>query len=115
MKGVFRSKEFRGAFQLHEKFREEKPKRAKVIEFNVPKALAIIGTLEAVEYTTTHKGKAVKYRHVFAPGSRPYLAAGPKRNQVFLVGGRYHFTDRGIVDIDAKGKDILDPNHGDDI
>lgn len=111
-KTSFRSRDFSGAFKLHEKFREEIPKRAKAVKFDVPKVVMVMGTLESVEYTTTHKGKVHKYRHDFASGSRPFLAAGPKKNQLFIVGGCYHVTDRGIVDLDTHGKELLDPTHG---
>ncbi len=73
------------------------------------------GTVEAILYRTTHKGEAVLYKHDFAAGSRPFLAAGPRRNQLFLIGGRYHVTDRGIVDLDSHGREIEDHVHGETI
>lgn len=74
----------------------------------IPESLAVIGHVNAIEYDTTRDGPAVFARHDFAGGSRPVLAVGSGRGQVFLLGTRYHFTDRGIVDIDARGNDILD-------
>jgi hypothetical protein len=74
----------------------------------VPEQLAVIGHVAAIEYDTTRDGPAVLARHEFAKGSRPVLAVGNGKGQLFLLGTRYHFTDRGIVDIDAAGKDILD-------
>lgn len=109
----FNRRDFRAAFQLHEKFREAKPTRARVVRApKVPSVLMVLGTCEFIAYRTTHKGKAHFYRHDFAPGSRPLLAAGPKRNQLFLVQGRYHVTERGIVDLDANGEEIDEPLHG---
>jgi hypothetical protein len=105
-------KEFRGAFKLHEQFREAKPTRSKRVKINVPSAMMLMGTVESICYRTTHKGVAHLYKHDFAPGSRPFLAAGAKRNQLFFVEGRYHVTDRGIVDLDAKGREIDDAAHG---
>lgn len=105
-------KEFRGAFKLHEQFRETKPTRTKKVKIDVPSALMLMGTVESICYRTTHKGVAHLYKHDFAPGSRPFLAAGAKKNQLFLVDGRYHVTDRGIVDLDARGKEIDDAAHG---
>lgn len=108
-------KEFRGAFKLHQKFRETTPTKVRKVKVDVPSALMVMGTVEFIGYRTTHQGKAVLYKHDFAPGSRPFLAAGPKRNQAFLIGGRYHVTDRGIVDLDGRGQEIDDPGHGSDL
>lgn len=107
----FKKKEFRDAFKLHTDFREAPVTRAMKTRIVVPKALTVMGHLEFVGYRTTHGRKAQTYKHTFAPGSRPLLCAGPRRNQLFLVGGRYHVTDRGIVDLDAHGHEI-DDAHG---
>ena len=50
-------------------------------------------------------------RHEFAPGSRPLLAVSANGKQLLLLGGRYKFDERGIVDRDAQGRPILDPKH----
>lgn len=108
-------KDFAGAFRLHKEFREPlQTDRVKVrkVKVDIPTALMVQGTVESICYRTTHKGAATLYKHDFAPGSRPFLASGPRKNQVFLIGGRYHVTDRGIVDLDAHGKEIEDTAHG---
>lgn len=112
MSARFSKKDFRGAFKLHSDFRELPPKRAVKLNVRVPKALMSMGHVEAICYRTTHGRKTTLYKHDFAPGSRPLLAAGPKRNQLFILGGRYHVTDRGIVDLDVSGAEIDDPGHG---
>lgn len=114
-KAIFKRKDFRGAFRLHESFREKTPTRAKKVRYSVPSALMVMGTVEFIGYRTTHGRELVLYRHDFAPGSRPQLAAGPKRNQLFMVGGRYRVTDRGIVDLTARGQEIDNPQHGEDL
>jgi hypothetical protein len=115
MKPRFSKREFRDAFRLHEQFRETKPTRARVIRApKMPSVLMVMGTVEKIHYRTTHKGRAHLYRHDFAPGSRPMIAAGPKRNQLFLIGGRFHVTARGIVDLTAHGEEIEDA-HGEDL
>lgn len=114
-KSLFKRKEFRGAFRLHEAFREKTPTRAKKVSYSIPKTLMVMGHVEFIGYRTTHGTELVLYKHDFAPGSRPQLAAGPKRNQLFLIGGRYRVTDRGIVDLTAKGDEIDDPEHGEDL
>ncbi len=108
----FSRKEFRGAFKLHEAFRELPPKKSVRMRIDPPKTLMSMGHVEAICYRTTHGKQSVLYKHDFAPGSRPVLAAGPKRNQLFLLGGRYHVTDRGIVDLTHEGREIDDPEHG---
>lgn len=96
------------AAKLYKEFREARPKRGRVVEMELPKTLMIMGNVQFVGYDTTRKGKTELYKHDFAPGSRPLLCADPKSGALFLVGGRYHVTARGIVDIDARGKEIDD-------
>lgn len=116
----FKRKDFKGAFALHEKFREAAPTRALRARIHVPKTLMSMGDVEYIGYRTTHgtassKRKVVHYHHDFAAGSRPVLAAGPGREQLFFIGGRYHVTERGIVDLDASDQEIDDPGHGEDL
>lgn len=96
----------RQAARLYRGFREEPPRLARKVQFRVPKAVAVFGHVEFIGYVTTHRGKTHLYIHEFAPGSRPMMTAGPKGNQLFLVGGRYRVTRRGIVDRDASGREV---------
>lgn|SRR5487761_1268975 len=73
----------------------------------IPSDLMIIGRLNAVEYDCRRGNRLLKARHVFAPGSRPALASGTKNGQLFILGTRYRMTERGIVDLNARG-DALD-------
>lgn len=97
-----------GAANLYKKFREVEPQRATRVTINLPKSAMVMGYLEFVGYSTTHNGKAAMYKHKFAKGSRPLLCAGPRKNQLILVGGRYHVTERGIVDLTPGGIEIED-------
>lgn len=72
----------------------------------IPKDLAIIGHVNAMEYDCVRDGTTVKARHVFAPGVRPLLAVGTRRGEVFLLGTGYKFTDRGFVDFNIDGEAI---------
>lgn len=74
------------------------------VNITIPKSLAVIGHVNAIEYDTTRDGRTVLARHVFARGSRPMLMVGSGRGEIFLVGSRYKFTDRGIMDIDEHGR-----------
>lgn len=69
----------------------------------IPSDLAIIGHLNALEYDCVRDGKLVKARHAFAPGSRPYLAVGDGRGEVFILGTAFRFTDRGFIDYTTQG------------
>ena len=97
------------AKSLYEKFREAPVKRVrKITAPALPRAVAVMGYLEFVGYSTTHGGKAAMYKHKFAKGSRPLLCAGPGKNQLYLIGGRFHVTERGIVDLTPRGREIED-------
>lgn len=102
------TKDVRNAQKLFSSFREAPAKRARVVRIRLPKAAAVIGKVRAIEYDTTHGGRSTLYRHDFASGSAPLLVAGAGDDQLYLVEGRYHFTERGIVDQDAAGREIDD-------
>ena len=102
------TKEQRDAINLYTDFREATPRRFVNVEVDIPSALAIMGTLEFIGYRTTHGKRAVLYRHDFARGSRPHLCAGPHDNQLYIVGGRFRVTERGIVDLSTYGEELDD-------
>jgi hypothetical protein len=60
--------------------------------------LLAFGELLEVKYRTIRDGEVEHYRHPFRASSRPLLAARHDGSRVYIVGGRYRFTDRGIVD-----------------
>lgn len=100
------------AVALFESFREAKPRRIGVVKLAVPPAVAVMGYVEGIDYRTTHGGKVTLYHHDFEPGSRPLLAVSPDGRQLLLLGGRYEWTEQGIVDKDARGNLITNPQHG---
>jgi hypothetical protein len=102
------SRELKRAAKLYRDFREETPRRAKTVRVTLPKVAMIMGHVRAIEYDTTHAGKTHLYKHTFAAGSRPLLVAGTRNGQLYLIGGRYHVTDRGIVDLDSAHREIDD-------
>lgn len=109
-----RAKAVKWAVNLYKKFREEPARRVGVMRAELPEVLMVMGRVSAIEYETTHQNDAGTkriaqgYRHTFAEGSRPLLCCAPGKNGIFVVGGRYHITERGIVDLDAKGHEIED-------
>lgn len=71
-------------------------------------ALMVMGHCDCIEYSTTIRGRAKLFRHDFAPGSKPLLCAAPGKGQLYLIGGRFKVTARGIVDLDTKNRLIYD-------
>lgn len=65
---------------------------------DLPKSAAVIGELDAVQYTTIRDGRVEAYEHRFRAGDRPMLCTSPDGRQLLIVGGAYVFTERGIVD-----------------
>jgi hypothetical protein len=64
----------------------------------VPKAALVVGSCDGVLYTTKREGKVQRFIHRFTGTARPLLLVTPDGRQLLLYGGRYRFTDRGIVD-----------------
>jgi hypothetical protein len=58
----------------------------------------VIGTLDAVPYTTVRDGKTEHYIHEFKKTARPLLIASSDGRRLGIVGGRFQFTEAGIVD-----------------
>ena len=67
-----------------------------------PDAVVCIGDVAGIMYNTIRDGKAEKYLHRFHASSRPLFCVSPDGAQLFLLGGAYDFTERGIVDTDPK-------------
>lgn len=58
----------------------------------------LVGSLDAVCYTTVRDGVTEKYIHRFRKASRPLLASSHDGKSLLILGGGYRFTERGIVD-----------------
>lgn len=68
----------------------------------IPPALAVIGECDGLLYTTVRDGQTEKYIHEFRARDKPLFAVSPDGLQIYIVGGRYLFTERGIVDWSDK-------------
>lgn len=64
----------------------------------LPAAVLVVGELEGVIYSTVRDDQHERYIHKFKASSRPLLCASPDGDQLFIIGGDFEFTDRGIVD-----------------
>ena len=98
--------------KIYENFREAKWREIAVHKLVVPKIVACIGHADNIWYRTTHGRKLALYDHGFVRGSRPLLCVSPDGRQLFLLGGRFKFTERGIVDRDKYDEEIENPAHG---
>lgn len=87
------------AARLLEDFTGSKPDNVvRIPKPSYPDAVTVIGECDGILYTTVRDGELEKYIHRFAAKSRPLLCSSPDGKQLFLLGGAYNFTDRGIVD-----------------
>lgn len=90
--------EIERAADLYVNFRGENPQFIDRVKLTVPPVMLLIGECDGVLYTTRREGHIEKYIHEFAKKSRPLLASDARGTQLFLIGGRYNFTEAGIVD-----------------
>ena len=90
--------ELRRARRLFRDFREKEPGRVLAVPINVPRVVAKIGRIHRLEYFTEHGVKRVLYGHTFRRRSAPDFMVSSDGRQLLLIGGRFVFTWRGIVD-----------------
>lgn len=88
----------RQAAALYQAFTGHKATTGKQVRLPAASVGLAIGPLLAVAYETTRDGKREKYMHEFRRGARPLLASSHDGLSLYLLGGAYRFTDRGIVD-----------------
>lgn len=97
--GADRLKLMQNATRLYEEFTGDGGEViAKIPRIVVPKSLAVIGEIDAIEYRTRRNGEKELYRHSFTSSARPLFCVSPDGKQIFIVGGDFTFTKRGIVD-----------------
>ena len=104
-KSLSKSAAIRRGASLYERFSGHEAEivgRVKVAP--LPKVGVIIGDLDFVGYTTIRDGVREKYIHRFASADKPALVVSPDGKSIHVLGGRYTFTERGIVDNSDKSK-----------
>lgn len=84
------------AVKLFENFTGENPEYIDTVDLPVDSVAMAIGHCDAVMYETVRDGKKEKYIHKFKKGARPVLAVSSDGKQLYILGGNYIFTDRGI-------------------
>lgn len=65
---------------------------------DIPDVMLVIGDVDFIGYTTVRDGKVEKYIHRFKKNCRPNFMVSHDGKQLFMLGGEYDFTERGIVD-----------------
>lgn len=86
------------AIALYKNFRGENPEFVDDLTVDLPDTAFVVGKLDAVIYTTTRDGEKLQFIHKFTARAKPLLCSSYDGKQLLLIGGRYTFTDRGIVD-----------------
>ena len=92
------SSEVSEAVQRYEDFSGHRAEHGEKVNLRVPRAGLVVGDLDGVLYTTVRDGQTERYVHKFRKSSRPLLVAGHDGRSLHVVGDRFEFTDRGIVD-----------------
>ena len=86
------------AIDLYERFTGAQPRYIDHYTLPVYDVGMKIGVLEGVLYSAKRDGVTEKYFHEFKTSSRPLLASSWDGKQIYIIGGRYNFTEDGIVD-----------------
>lgn len=102
---VSRNKQVQQAARLYERFSGHEAEEAGRVRVPpVPRVGVAIGTLDFIGYTTVRDGVTEKYIHKFAARDKPLFVVSPDGKALYMVGGRYTFTERGIVDKSDKSR-----------
>ena len=64
----------------------------------LPRVGVAIGEVDGILYSSVRDGVFEKYIHKFRKADKPLFVVSPDGKGLFLVGGNYSFTERGIVD-----------------
>lgn len=86
------------AAELYRRFTGERPDRVMRITLEPVTVGLVIGECDGILYTTVRDGEEERYIHEFKARSKPLLCASHDGSQLVIIGGRYRFTERGIVD-----------------
>lgn len=68
----------------------------------LPSVGVAIGEVDGILYSTIRDGVLEKYIHKFHKADRPLFVVAPDGKALYLLGGNYNFTERGIVDRSDK-------------
>lgn len=88
----------RAAADLFEQFTGHEADHYRAVPHTWPETVLTVGECDGILYSTIRDGVPEKYIHRFKKSARPLLAASHDGSQLALIGGKFRFTDRGIVD-----------------
>ena len=80
---------------LFRRFHEREPKQGEIAEIRSDEPVMLIGQLDTIRYRVA--GESKLWEHCFAKSSRPLLFSSSDGQRVFIVKGRWRFTERGFV------------------
>lgn len=87
------------AADLYERFSGHQAEEAgRITVPDLPAVGVAIGTVDGILYTTVRDGVTEKYIHKFASKDKPLFVVSPDGKCLYMVGGAFDFTERGIVD-----------------
>jgi hypothetical protein len=87
------------AADLYERFSGHDPEAIGKVKLPpIPRVGVAVGTVDGILYSTVRDGQLQKYIHKFRAKDKPLFVVSPDGKQLFLIEGRYTFTERGIVD-----------------
>lgn len=89
----------RRAVALFERFTGHDAEHGLTIDIPDHDVLTIIGECDGVLYTTVRDGRLESYVHEFRSKDKPLLCVSDDGRQLYIVGGAYVFTERGVVDL----------------
>lgn len=91
-------RKIKAAVKLYEDFSGHRPRFIERVSLPIPEVLMLVGECDGVLYSCVRDGKPEKYIHRFNKSARPLLTSNETGTQLYLIGGQYSFTSRGIVD-----------------
>jgi hypothetical protein len=83
---------------LYASFTGNNPDKYYKLNIKVPSTLLQIGKCDGILYETVRDGEVENYIHRFKRSARPHFCVSHDGNQIVIVGGKFKFTERGIVD-----------------
>jgi len=86
------------AAELYEDFSGHNADSIEEHEIDWPREGLKVGKCDGILYSTTRDGELEHYIHRFKKPARPDFGVSHDGSQLLLIGGKFRFTDRGIVD-----------------
>lgn len=88
----------KNAVNLYEDFTGHKADHYVNVRVEWPDVGLLVGKCDGILYSTVRDGVPEKYIHRFKNSARPDLVASHDGAMIALIGGKFRFTNRGIVD-----------------